>query len=72
MYRCDNCYNISQSREPMHRRVTETRPVTYTNPGEDGPRTSFGTEIVAEAQLCKACIGGTGSDDPKGAKSCPA
>ena len=58
MYRCSHCFNVSQPREPMHLRVTEIRRVTYTNPGEDGPRTSFGSEIVAEARLCKACVGG--------------
>ena len=56
MFNCTNCGKTTAPREPMHRRVVETRPKVYLN-GYDGVA-GVGTEIVREEQHCVACAKG--------------
>jgi hypothetical protein len=45
---CDNCGKVVASGTPMHKIVTQTRQVAYSNGGK-------GTEIVSEKGVCLKC-----------------
>ena len=68
MFNCTVCGKTTAPREPMHRRVVETRPKVYLNSRSFFERSSgseaaksygevagVGTEIVREEQHCVAC-----------------
>lgn len=53
MFNCTNCGKTTQPREPMARRVVETRPKVYF--ASECGSAGFGREIVREEQWCPSC-----------------
>lgn len=56
MFHCDCCGKTSQPREPMVRKVVETRPKVYDN--GHGIAVGRGAEVVREERWCSACAKG--------------
>lgn len=59
MFRCDNCKQITQKKEPQTKIVVETRPREYEVGFDDLtglPIMSKGSEIVKEINLCPKCV----------------
>lgn len=51
MFVCESCKKVTNPREPMHKVVTQTRPLQR------------GYEIVKEEKLCAACADPMITDD---------
>lgn len=57
MYKCDICNKITKRREKQNKKVIETRNKTYYYTDKTGKeKTSVGTEIVKEINLCDECF----------------
>ena len=59
MFRCEKCKRITDPREPMTKKVVQTKDRIYTRiDKKTGERKEVGRgfEIVKEIKLCKECV----------------
>lgn len=56
MFKCEECGKITQLGEKQHKKVIKTRKKIYYYTDKNGKeRTSTGSEIVKEINVCEKC-----------------
>lgn len=56
MFKCEECGRITQAKEKQHKKVIKTRKkIYYYLDKYEKERTSVGSEIVKEINVCEKC-----------------